>query len=1164
MTNFRDSLNKFNKGREKGDGFEELIKWYLENSPIYKNILKDVWLWDDWPERWGRDKGIDLIAKTKDGNYWAIQAKDYDEKYSITKKDVDKFLSESGRKIIDYRLLIHSNNKLSHTAKEVIENQEKPIGIINGNILENENIDWPNFPIQEKKVYKKKQPRPHQRNAIIKVVEGFKKESKGKLIMACGTGKTLTSLWIKEKINSNLTIIFVPSIALLSQTLFPWIENSQKEFSFITVCSDKTVDKRDDYDSIAQKVSDLGLPTTTNPNEISKFMQSKGNKVIFSTYQSSDAIFSAQKKAKIHFDLMICDEAHKLSGGSSDNRSNVIDDRKIKAKKKLFMTATPKIVNKGLKKAAEEKDYILYSMDDEEKFGKEFFKLNFGEAINKKLLVDYEIIVFSVLDSEIEKLIKKNKTLVSSQNSFSSYELATQIGLSKANKKHNIKKVITFHNRVNNARKYAASLQQNKNLFFNKNTNIYSSHVDGKMPANTRMSKISELENSNYDFALISNARCLSEGIDVPSLDAIAFIDPRRSVIDIVQAIGRAIRTDPVSNKSKGFIFIPIIIDKEEEINQQLNSSSYSQIAKVFQALKAHDETLTEELKEIIIKKITYGKKAKLPKCSLEFPEKFNKEFINKVNAELITDLNESWYEYFETMVNYYKINGDSKIPIREEFNGIKLGRWASRQREFNNAGFLPADKKLLIEKTFPDWIWNRDLEEVLTHLNNWKKYYQKYEDIYVEPRKDKKTALWLRYQNTKEKDNKIVPEVRDMMLKLFPEYDFINYSDKLFIRKIQEYKSLVNKYGARNITEGVIEKEKLKYIKKDFQNVLRNNYKNNNLEKWKIDLISNEIPEFILDSNKAIKEHKKAIFEDYVNKYKSAYIKRDLIYKGEHLGNFAIRFKQEFASGKIKDEDLNYFNNFVKLGWEWSSVKKIKNPKTGDFVDISSKNYIRFKELLAYYKINKSSDVVRLKNQGLNDWTNRIKKLGFRNELEGNIKKLFEDSFHDWFWGNKNDHYWNENFRIVKEYKQTFGLPAPEGYKYKDLDINIWVRTQKNRKKDGKLDKDRIKKLIDYDKNFFTSGKYSGKKSNLSQQKLDENRIKDFNKFLKYLDEKKSWPTNNSKVGNYFPIRYVWNTRAQKRKGTIDEKFINKVNKELLKRDLGYVEKFWHNQKLN
>jgi predicted helicase len=325
----------------RGKQFERICQWFLTHDTVYTHELRDVWLWDEWPGRWGADAGIDLVAKDRQGHLWAIQAKAYDPATSITKRDVNTFLSESARPEFSFRLLIATTNLIGHTAKHTIEGQEKQASVLLLGDLEAAAVDWPGSPSDLRAgQLPLKRPLPHQREAIKHVVKGFDGADRGQLIMACGTGKTLTSLFINEKLAAERTLVLVPSLSLLAQTLREWTANSKEGFDFLPVCSDSTVAEPD---AAVVNTSDLGFPVTTDAEDIAAFLRGRsGPGVVFATYQSSPEIAKAFSLGGVPtFDLVIADEAHRCAGRVSSDFGTILNAEAIKARRRLFMTATP-------------------------------------------------------------------------------------------------------------------------------------------------------------------------------------------------------------------------------------------------------------------------------------------------------------------------------------------------------------------------------------------------------------------------------------------------------------------------------------------------------------------------------------------------------------------------------------------------------------------------------------------------------------------------------------------------------------------------------------------------------------------------------------------------------------------------------------------------------
>ena len=392
------------EGTSFGGDFEWLCQWFLENAPRYRGQFDKVWLWKNWPERWGADAGIDIVARTRSGELWAIQAKADRPDRAIPKREIDSFLSESNRPQFAYRLLMATTDDIGATARRTLHGQEKPVGLVLRGHFLTEEVQWPIQIGGTAPQLDRWTARPHQATAIKAVVKGFRDQDRGRLIMACGTGKTLTALWIAERLQSSLTLVLVPSLSLVQQNLAEWGRHSLQDFDTLVVCSDESVVQRNE-DTALQSTADLGVKVTTKPAEIQQFLDQyrKRPAVVFATYQSSDRIAAAQAGITKNFDLAICDEAHRLAGHAEGLFATVLDDKKIKASKRLFMTATPRYFKEHVKRRAAELEFELVSMDDEHVFGPEFHVLTFHEAISAKpepLLTDYQVVVIGVTDRE--------------------------------------------------------------------------------------------------------------------------------------------------------------------------------------------------------------------------------------------------------------------------------------------------------------------------------------------------------------------------------------------------------------------------------------------------------------------------------------------------------------------------------------------------------------------------------------------------------------------------------------------------------------------------------------------------------------------------------------------------------------------------------------------
>ncbi len=642
MSGFDQLLYELNKNSEdntkKGSLFELVMRKYFMVSPIYAEQYEKVWLWKDFPYNGGvHDFGIDLVAKKRDfDEFVAIQCKFYDNN-AVSKSDVDSFLTASSKEFYvngkpfrySNRIIVSTTDKWTSTAEYTIEGQLPPVTRIRLKDLRDSGIDWDNFSLTDIDGMKKdvkKQERPHQIQAINAVVDGFRDADRGKLIMACGTGKTFASLRIAETLtNGNGSVLFfVPSISLLNQALSEWCEQCRYHFSVFAVCSDPKASRTSDE---GYHLTDTILPATTKVNDLTTFYrycwEKEGMKFFFSTYQSIDVIARFQKETGVIFDLIICDEAHRttgvtLAGEDESEFVRVHDDDYIHGKKRLYMTATPRIYGDESKQAASQKSALLCSMDDEEIYGREFYNLGFSDAVEKGLLSDYKVVVLAVDEAYVSRTLQNLLTDASSELTLedSVKIIGCLNGLSKrtvfegeedyfANDPTPMKRAVAFAGKIKASKKFVQMTRdiQDELKLYGKDESLISvelDHVDGTNDALFRKDRIDWLKGSTHDNVcrVLSNARCLSEGIDVPALDAVIFLNPVNSIVDIIQSVGRVMRKS--DGKKYGYIILPIGIPAGVEPEEALaDNKRYKVVWDVLQALRAHDDRFNNTINKI-------------------------------------------------------------------------------------------------------------------------------------------------------------------------------------------------------------------------------------------------------------------------------------------------------------------------------------------------------------------------------------------------------------------------------------------------------------------------------------------------------------------------------------------------------------------------------------
>jgi superfamily II DNA or RNA helicase len=711
----------------RGKQFEKIVKWWLQNDAARTRNIKIVWLWDEWPDRPGRDIGVDLVAEMLDGSLCAIQAKCFNADRDIPKSEIDSFISAASPRTFAQRWLVATTNGLSANARRTIHDNQVtfvPLAELDAAV-----VTWPSRPESLKAVKKpvKAKPRPHQQRAIRDVLKGLKTSNKGQLIMACGTGKTLTALWITERLDSNTTLVLVPSLNLLSQTLTEWAHNTSTQWSYICVCSDDTVNKEDDQP--INTTVDLPYPVTTKPSEIAKFLKRKGRKIIFSTYQSSAQVAKAQKLSGKKFDLTICDEAHRLTGKTEADYATVLDEKKIISKKRLFMTATPRTYTANVKAKAEERGVEITSMDDPHVYGPQFHRLTFGEAIKQELLTDYQVVIVGVTDPQVQELIDRRE-LVSVNNTVTTdaRTLAAHIGLAKATKDFNLARTISFHSRIKTAAQFAND--HPKILEWLPTTHkpegsVWTDTISGDMNTGQRRILLQQLRQDEPGrHALLTNARCLTEGVDVPTLDGVAFIDPRSSQIDIVQAVGRAIRQS--SNKKFGFVILSVLIPTDKSPEETISSTNFKTIWDVLNALRSHDERFGAEIDRL---RQHLGQGTRVSESphlvSIDLPEDierlvpgFDESFLNAI----VIHASDSWHSWFGKLSRFAAEYGHSRPSQLFVIDGFRLGSWVNGQRQLYQKGLLSPDRASRLA-ALPNWSWSIRFDDWQEGLAKLKEY---------------------------------------------------------------------------------------------------------------------------------------------------------------------------------------------------------------------------------------------------------------------------------------------------------------------------------------------------------------------------------------------------------------------------------------------------------
>jgi superfamily II DNA or RNA helicase len=1028
--------------KSKGDEFERVCKWFLENDPTYKPLLRRVWLWKDWPGRRDIDHGIDLVAEDRDGKTWAIQAKADAPHLAITQHGVNSFISASSRAIFTHRLLIGTTDKRHRLAANLMDDLGIPFIGLTQLREADDYLDWPASPgaLRPSKPLKPKMPWDYQKAAVKDVVKGFKTADRGQLIMACGTGKTLTAWFITEKLAAQRTLVLVPSLSLLKQTMREWqTANPERPFATLPVCSDESVGSLGD-DAAMSHISDLGVPVTTDPNTIATFLRHRTGppRIVFSTYQSSPQIAAAFSLSRNKdgssqtpgFDLIIADEAHRVAGPVSSDFGTVLDAAAIPGARRLFMTATPRYFTGRILRAAKDADYEVASMDDHTKFGEVFHRLSFGEAIERKLLTDYRVAIIGVDDATYRDWAERG-TLVTldGKKLTDARSLAGQIGLAKAMKKFDLHRVISFHSRVKAAKEFATSMPAVLDWMPTRQRpkgTLWSDHASGEMSAGERHTLLQHLKRlDDGERGLLANARCLSEGVDVPALDGVAFIDPRRSEVDIVQAVGRAIRKSDA--KDIGTIVIPVFIDTDEDAEVALDSSVFKPVWDVIKALRAHDTELGEQLDAMRREMGRKGGKPRLPsKIRVDVPAAVGSDFVKAFEARLVDATTATWEFWFGLLEKYVDERGTSRVNPNSVFDELKLGRWVANQR--SRRVIISDERKRLLEN-LPEWSW-------APYADTWERNFQILTEYVASsgsadlPPKvlvgGINLGAWARNQRGYYAQGILDPH-RAVRLAELPawrwERNLITEAWELAFDHLLSY---VKQHGTAGLTASdVLDEFPLgKWVEK--QRIL---YQADRLSPEKISRLAT-LPGWIWDLRQAKWELGFQRLMAYVATHDDAMVPIKCIINGFRLGTWVNSQRSRYVEGSLEKDRIERLE--AVAGWTWDARSEIWED-----------GFRHLENYVAKHGESRVPSPSFADGFKLGQWV-AVQRTTFSKGSLPEERKTKLEALPGWSWDIKTD-LWESGFRRLQQYVRREGALPRQSYAEPDgFRLGSWVTTQR------------------------------------------------------------------------------------------------------------------------
>ena len=712
-------IEKLPTAKNKGDGFEVFAEAYLNLFSLEK--FKSIWVDKKIPPKIRtklklspKDAGVDGIIETISGRYRGYQVKFRSDRKQLTYTDTATFFGLTD--CCDDRLLFTNSEDISSIAEE-----RSDFGSIRGTDLDKltpadfvQILNW----LKSKRVtFKKKNPRPHQKQALKAIIPALKINDRVTAVMACGTGKTFVSLWVAESVASKTVLVLLPSLALLRQTLKEWVQNtSWEKYDFLCVCSDATVSQGED--ELIVKPTELEFSVTTDSAKVKNFIkhQFDGIKIVFSTYQSANVVAHGMPRG-FSFDFGVFDEAHKTSGIHGTSFNFGLENKNINIEKRLFLTATPRHYN--LQKKDINGDPVLaYSMDQPEVYGPVVFNLSFAEAAKKKIICDYKVIISVITSPMIDQHFLNSGQVVLKNQPIVARQVANQLAMKNALEKHDIKKIFTFHHNVASAKSFSSEGAEGISFHL---PNFHVNHVNGSMTTAFREKVMEEFKHA--ETGLLSNAHCLTEGIDVPAVDMVAFMSPKKSKVDIVQAIGRAMRI--AIGKEKGFIFIPLYLEqaKNESIESALERSNFQEIWAVLQAIQEQDEVFDQIIQQLNAatkcKRKGFNDSRLSEKLEIIGPTISVKKLQKSITTLLVSRLCKSWDTMFQMLHMFKKKHRHTNVPLKAKKPWDELGKWVDNVRALKRNKHLITDRVEQLNKIGFRWLVDGETLETTDGLFN-------------------------------------------------------------------------------------------------------------------------------------------------------------------------------------------------------------------------------------------------------------------------------------------------------------------------------------------------------------------------------------------------------------------------------------------------------------
>ena len=1028
--------------KDKGDVFEVFAEGYFATQRIYD--VKAL-----WPSNTAQletitklgltenDFGVDGIYQSHLNHYSAYQVKFRSGRKALTWRELSTFIGLADSPRIRSRVLITNSDDIPN-----LLNERQGFFCIRGSDLDRLSVEdfkkleaW--LSASAYKVEKKK-PLPHQQEALSNIVPALQINSRVSAIMACGTGKTLVALWVAEQLCAKQVIVLLPSLALLRQTLHEWLkETNLIDLTYLCVCSDATVDEGSD--AYITRQSELDFEVNTRIDNVREFLDApfSGVKVIFSTYQSARVIGFALKPDEF-FDLGIFDEAHRTAGREGRNYGFALEDRNLPIKKRLFVTATPRHYNPH-KRDPDGEAQLVFSMENPEVYGEQVYRLAFGEAARKQIICNYKVVI-SVVTSKMvtDELLSKGEVLVNG-DVIRARQVANQIALRDAVEQYGVKKIFTFHKTVKSAASFVAKGNEGINVHL---PDFETYHVNGEMPTSRREHLMRDFRNAKN--AVMTNARCLTEGVDVPAVDMVAFLSPRRSRVDIVQATGRAMRRS--DGKELGYVLVPLYLKQAlgESIEDAVKRTEFDEIWDILQSLQEQDEVLADIISSYGEQKGQgkgFNDKGYADRIEFLGPLLHLDELKAAVTTRCLDGLYSSWDSWYGKLKSFKEQFGHCNVQI--DYEDKQLGIWVSAQRNRRKKSSLTIEQ---IEKLdVLGFVWDG-------HVDNWEKTYlklieykQKVGDCNVPIgwEQDKGLSQWVVSQRTKKNKNILADERVTKLEQIGFIWDFQSQkADETWMKWYVELEKYTQKHGNPHVTR---------------------TYTNTKLASWV--WIQRLRKDKSYNSAQPL-NHEQVVLLDKLNFYWDPHEER----WQEKFKELQI-FKEQHGHCQVEKEADTH-----KELCQWVNVQRRqkfqdklaeKRMALLEHLDFSWKSsvlddkwYKNYNELKTYYLKHGNADVpyALKENPRLAKWVSSLRARFKRNDVSSDQIALLNEVNFTWSLRDRGD--WEDNLDVIVAFKQKYGhcnipLNFPENPK-----LARFVNSSRVQRNKGLMSEDRIEKL--------------------------------------------------------------------------------------------------------